>query len=167
MGSGSDAHAELAAPLGSWLAARGVHLLTGGGGGTMAAVARAFVSVPDRKGLAIGVIPGDETGRRGAPAGYPNESIELPVYTHLPYSGTRGTDPLSRNHINVLSSDVIVALPGSHGTAAEVRLAVRYGRPIIACVRASGDIPDLPPDVPTATDLATIQEFVNRNLPGS
>ena len=32
--------------------------------------------------------------------------------THLPSSGAAGTSALSRAHINVLSADVIVALPG-------------------------------------------------------
>ena len=66
--------------------------------------------------------------------GYPNRWVEIPVLTHLPLSGERGTEPMSRNHINVLSSDVIVALSGDAGTLSEVRLAVRYGRPVIAFV---------------------------------
>ncbi|MGH6785186.1 MAG: hypothetical protein ACREBP_11255, partial [Sphingomicrobium sp.] len=39
---------------------------------------------------------------------------------------------LSRNHINILSCAAIVALPGSDGTASEVALALRYGKPVIA-----------------------------------
>jgi predicted Rossmann-fold nucleotide-binding protein len=58
--------------------------------------------------------------------------VELAIYTHLPYSGTQGAHDLSRNHINVLSSAAIVALPGEAGTASEVALAVRYGKPVIA-----------------------------------
>ena len=64
MGSGSEPHRELALPLGAWLARRGVHLLTGGGGGVMASVSEGFAGVGGRRGLVIGVLPGEA----GAPA---------------------------------------------------------------------------------------------------
>lgn len=50
-------YAKRAKCLGQWLAGRGVHLLTGGGGGVMAAVSEAFYQSPDRRGLVIGIIP--------------------------------------------------------------------------------------------------------------
>lgn len=130
----------------------------------MAAVSRAFLSVPEKKGLTIGVLPGGECGRIDVERDYPNAWVELPIYTHLPFSGTRGTEPLSRNHINVLSSDVLIALPGSHGTASEVQLAVRYDRPLIAYVRTRMDIAGLPARIPVATELATVQEFVRARI---
>ena len=137
MGSGTESHCERAAALGRWLAGEGVHLLTGGGGGVMSAVSEAFCEVPERRGLVIGVLPGVE--REFEPAspvasrpGYPNPWVEIAISTHLPLSGRRGLDPLSRNHINVLSSAVLVALPGGAGTASEVALALRYHRPVIA-----------------------------------
>ncbi|MCB9597599.1 MAG: molybdenum cofactor carrier protein [Sandaracinaceae bacterium] len=126
MGSGSDPHSELAVPLGAWIAARGHHLLTGGGGGVMAAVGAAFVATQPRAGVSIGILPGPD-----ARPGYPNPSVELPIRTHLPLSGALGTDPRSRNHVNVLTSDVVIALPGGEGTRSEVQLAVRYGRPAV------------------------------------
>ena len=57
MGSGSSPHAERAAPIGRWLAELGVHLLTGGGGGVMAAVSQAFSETQPRLGSVIGIIP--------------------------------------------------------------------------------------------------------------
>ena len=126
MGSGSDAHEALAAPLGRWIAEGGHHLLTGGGGGVMASVSAAFVATRPRDGVCIGVLPGPE-----ARPGYPNPSVEIPIRTHLPLSGAMGTDPRSRNHVNVLTSDLVIALPGGEGTRSEVQLAVRYGRPVI------------------------------------
>ncbi|MCA9604114.1 MAG: molybdenum cofactor carrier protein [Myxococcales bacterium] len=126
MGSGSEPHEALAAPLGRWIAERGHHLLTGGGGGVMAAVSRAFVAVTPREGRSIGVLPGPD-----ARPGYPNEGVEIAIRTHLPLSGALGTDARSRNHINVLTSDLVVALPGGEGTRSEVQLAVRYQRPAI------------------------------------
>lgn len=135
MGSGTEAHDDLAAPLGRWLARRGVHLLTGGGRGVMAAVSRAFHAVADRRGLVIGILPAEAervtSGGAAPPPGYPNPWIELPIRTHLSARGDQGTAAESRNHVNVLSSDVVVALPGGPGTASEIELAVRYGRPVV------------------------------------
>jgi uncharacterized protein (TIGR00725 family) len=132
MGSGTFEHDEYARPVGEALADLGVNLLTGGGGGVMTAVSRAFTRAPRRQGISIGIIPCASESDRGTPkAGYPNEFVELPIYTHLPLSGPQGTHDLSRNHINVLSCAAIVALPGEEGTAAEVSLAIRYGRPVI------------------------------------
>ena len=63
LGSGSVAHEERARTLGRWLAGQGVHLLTGGGGGVMSAVSRAFSEVPNRRGLVIGIVPSATQGR--------------------------------------------------------------------------------------------------------
>ncbi len=164
MGSGSESHLPLCAELGRWLAGRQVHLLTGGGAGVMAAVSRAFRLVPERKGLVLGILPcGDvEAGR--PPAGYPNASVEIAIATHLPHSGAAGIDPLSRNHINVLTSDVIVALPGGAGTASEVALAVRYGRPIIVYLECDEGMAEISDDVPSTTSLAELKRFVDAEL---
>lgn len=134
MGSGVRAHAELAAPLGRGLARMGVHLLTGGGGGVMACASRAFAEVGSRTGVVVGVLPGRVGGPvagASSPSGYPNPFVELAVRTHLAALGADGDSAASRNHVNVLSSDVVVALPGGEGTASEVVLALRYGRPLV------------------------------------
>jgi len=44
---------------------------------------------------------------------------------------------LSRNYVNVLTSDVVVALPGSKGTLDEIRLATRFAKPLICTGPAS------------------------------
>ncbi len=129
MGSGEREHRALSAPLGRRLAQMDVHLLTGGGGGVMAAVSREFARVQPRPGRIIGVLPsldGEEPRIRSGC--YPNPWVEVPIRTHL---GRDGSLPTSRNHINVLSSDVVVALPGGRGTASEVDLAIKYGRPLV------------------------------------
>lgn len=170
MGSGSEPDNDKAAPLGWWLARSGVHLLTGGGGGVMTTVAKAFVTVPDRRGLSIGVLPAlgpsEEEASKPAP-GYPNPWIELPIRTHLHQRGNEGSSPLSRNHVNVLSADVVVALAGSEGTASEVQLALRYGRPVIAHLDSPDQIPDLPATTPWSPRLEDVQDFVLRHLPGT
>ncbi|MAG70585.1 MAG: hypothetical protein QF463_02725 [Vicinamibacterales bacterium] len=157
LGSAVDEHDDLARPLGRWLGGLGVHLLTGGGGGVMAAVSRAFHAVPGRHGLVIGVLPG-EAGH--TLQGYPNPWVEIPIATHLPLSGAQGTDAKSRNHINVLSADVIVVMAGRAGTSSEAHLAIVYRKPIAAFVHNQSDIPDLAPEVPVCTTLDAIKAFV-------
>lgn len=145
MGSGREAHHEFASQVGELLAQTGVHLLTGGGAGVMAAVGQAFCQTPGRAGLSIGVLPSRSDFPNYRPKnGYPNEWVEIAIPTHLPKSGKAGMSPRSRNHINVLASDAIIMLPGSDGTLSEARLALHYGKPIIAYV---GDAMPLPEDL--------------------
>lgn len=161
MGSGVDACDDLAAPLGSWLAEFGVHLLTGGGSGVMAAVSRAFHLTRDRRGLVLGILPGEavDTRHQAAPA-YPNPWVDVPIYTHLALRGTDGADAGSRNHINILSSDVVILLPGSEGTRSEAALAVRYRKPAIAWF-GRHEVKWAPPEgVRLANSLADVQRFV-------
>jgi len=140
MGSSRERYEELAFPLGVWLGQHGYHLLTGGGGGVMTAVSEAFSSVLDRKGTIIGIIPaqeldqGDQWMNRAnfrTKQGYPNEWVEIPIITHLPVRGFQGKENLSRNHINVLTSSVVIALPGGPGTISEIELALEYRKPLL------------------------------------
>jgi len=91
MGSGTQEHADLAVPLGRWLASLEVHLLTGGGCGVMESVSRAFHEVQGRRGLVIGILPAaSEENAAMAPPGYPNPWVEIAIRTHLPWSGSVG-----------------------------------------------------------------------------
>ena len=165
MGSGVKPHAERAVPLGRWLAQRGVHLLTGGGSGVMETVSRGFHEISDRIGSVIGILPaGDIEALHASKSGYPNRWVEIAIRTHLPFSGQRGTDTLSRNHINVLSADVVVALPGGLGTSSEVGLCMRYRKPVTAWLEHPEEIPNLPATIPIVTTLAQIQNFVESVL---
>jgi uncharacterized protein (TIGR00725 family) len=136
IGSGDPAHghADLAAAVGRLIAEMGFHLLTGGGLGVMRDACRGFVSVAERRGVSIGVIPRSPEGDEPK-SGYPNPWVEIPIFTHL--AGRLGPDAAdSRNAINVLSAWKIVALPGREGTRAEIRLARRYGKPVLALLDA-------------------------------
>lgn len=104
----------------------------------MAAVSQAFAETPDRKGNVIGVIPASDSCESPearfayAPLeNYPNAWVDIPIYTHLPLSGASGKDIASRNHIIILSADVIVAFPGDSGTRSEIQLALEYGKPLL------------------------------------
>jgi predicted Rossmann-fold nucleotide-binding protein len=168
IGSGHAADPSCA-EVGRLIATLGFDLLTGGGLGVMEAVSRAFFETPLRRGLVIGILPGSVAPLEALEArepsevsytlrpGYPNEWVEIAIYTHLPDSGLTGTLRSSRNHINVLSADAAVALPGQHGTISEVWLATQYGVPVIAF----GDHPDLTPyGIARARSLDQLREFL-------
>ena len=165
IGSGTFEHEEYARAVGETLADLGVNLLTGGGRGVMTSVSRAFTQRPRKRGICIGIIPcEDETDRATPKAGYPNEFIELAIYTHLPLSGDQGTHDLSRNHINVLSCVAIVALPGEAGTVSEIELAIRYGRPVISYSPDSALVNHFPPSVRRASNIDDVKDFLRTQL---
>jgi len=165
MGSGTQEHEDDAAAIGELIAALGANLLTGGGPGVMRAVSRAFTSYRGPRGLCIGIIPcASEDNRRTAKPGYPNEFVELAIRTHLPYSGSLGTHDLSRNHINILTSDAIVALSGGAGTSSEVDLACRYGVPTIAYLPREDSEMAIPPSVTRTHDVREVERFLRSAL---
>ncbi len=173
MGSGAASiEPELqrrAEAVGELVARLGCHLLTGAGAGVMAAAARGFVGVVDRRGLSIGVLPARPSSGEDAtvepPPGYPNAWVELPIRTHLPRDAERGADALSRNHVNVLSSDALVILDGGAGTVSEVVLAQRYGRPHLAFLTdPESELPLRPRDTPTALTLLEVETFLRSRI---
>lgn len=165
MGSGKQPYRTLADPLGRWIARNGHHLLVGGGGGVMTSTAQAFKSVPGARGLVIGILPARENDPLARPKkGYPNPWIDIAVRTHLPLSGRHGREPMSRNHINVLTSDVIVILPGGKGTESEAALALRYRRPAIAYGDRGVARVLANTTLPRATRLGEVADFIDRAL---
>jgi uncharacterized protein (TIGR00725 family) len=158
-----------AAQVGELLADLKVNLLTGGGGGVMQAVSESFREAQTRKSQSEGIIIGILR-----PAGLDDESVarlrreknysDLSIRTHLPFSGDKGTDTLSRNHINALTPDVIVALPGAGGTAGEVTLALRYGTPLIVFSPDSKAVSAFPKYPHHAKEIAEVREFLLKHL---
>jgi predicted Rossmann-fold nucleotide-binding protein len=131
----------------------------------MAAVSRAFAEAPARKGLVLGIVPciaedSPEVPKRS----YPNAWIEVPIRTHLHLSGPEGEHHRSRNHLVALTATVLVALPGGPGTASEVRLALRYKKPLIAYLKAREEIPGLPAEVRSEPDLNQVKAFIAQEL---
>ena len=157
MGSGDDAHLEIAEPLGEAIADAGWHLLTGGGGGVMTSVARGFTRRDHRAGVHLGILRGDADGE--PLPGYPNDFVEIPIATHLP-GGELESD--SRNHLNILTSTVVLALPGRVGTRAEIELSIRYRRPIAI----HGFWHDAFPDLPRFDEVDVAIEFAARFASG-
>jgi uncharacterized protein (TIGR00725 family) len=165
MGSSEHAHADLAEPLGALLAALPVHLLTGAGQGVMASVSAAFVKVKDRAGLCIGVVPAESIDHPlQAPEGYPNEHVELAIRTHLVRKQPFLWDGLTRNHVNILTADAVIALPGSHGTKHEIEISARYGRPTAAFLHHENELNALPETVRFCASLVEVRDFLKDAL---
>lgn len=167
LGSGTAPHQDRASAIGQWLATEKVHLLTGGGGGVMAAVSKAFHESPEQSGgLVLGIIPAatDDPLSYRPKEGYPNPWVDVPIFTHLHLSGERGTETQSRNPINVLSCNVLIALPGGAGTKSEALLALKYNRPLVAYLKNKDEIKDLPEEIPIESNLEKIKEFVRRHI---
>ena len=118
MGAGYAALAddvELSERLGELAARAGWAVLTGGrGSGVMSGACRGARRVPGS--LTIGILPSPDDGDVSA-------YLDVAVFTGL------GS---ARNAVNVISSDVVVACGrGGPGTAAEVALAIKAGRPVV------------------------------------
>ncbi|MGB4102027.1 MAG: DNA-binding protein [Alphaproteobacteria bacterium] len=162
MGSHRNEWPELTQPLGAWIATQGCHLLTGGGSGVMTSTARAFCAVAIRAGRSIGILPTDENppGIYTPRPGYPNPWIEIPIITPLSF-GEGGT--VSRNHVNILSSDAVVALPGNNGTIDEVTLALRFGKPLL-CYGVKDDFSGFPTGCAHTDSFDTVTRFLHDHI---
>lgn len=116
MGPGDQASAEVCAiayDLGYQIATAGWVVLTGGRNtGVMDAACRGAKAA---NGLTLGILPGsDDT--------HLSPAVDLPIFTGMGHA---------RNAINVLSSDVVIACGMGCGTASEVALALKNGKPVI------------------------------------
>lgn len=104
---------ETAYRLGALIAGEGWVLLNGGrAAGVMEASAR---GARENGGLTVGILP--DAGSRQA-----SRYIDIPIATGMGDG---------RNYINVLSSDVVVALPGKAGTISEIALALKNRKKVI------------------------------------
>ncbi|MFX4262911.1 TIGR00725 family protein [Pelotomaculum propionicicum] len=116
IGGGEDVlqeNYELAYRLGGLIAKEGWVLLNGGRpAGIMESSAR---GAKESGGLTVGVLPGRSSSEASA-------YIDIAIITGM------GS---ARNNINVLSSDVIIALPGKAGTISEIALALKNGKKVL------------------------------------
>ncbi len=102
----------LAEEVGRMVARLGAVLVCGGLDGLMKAACRGAKA---EGGMTIGLLPGKD--RADA-----NEFVDLPICTTIGYA---------RNACVAATGDVVIALPGSHGTLCEISYAFVYKRPII------------------------------------
>jgi len=68
-------------------------------------------------GLTIGILPGKDKNDA-------NSFVDIALPTSIGYA---------RNAIVACSADIIIALPGSHGTRSEISYGMVYKRPILDC----------------------------------
>ncbi len=109
----SEAESNMARELGALIAQRGWVLLNGGRGtGVMAASAR---GAKENGGTVIGILPDRDTH-------HASPDLDFAIVT--------GAGD-GRNLFNVLSSDVVIACPGSLGTLSEITLALKNDKPVI------------------------------------
>ncbi|MBI5150773.1 MAG: TIGR00725 family protein [Candidatus Omnitrophica bacterium] len=103
---------QIAHNIGEIVAKVGAILVCGGLDGTMEAAAR---GCKEAGGTTIGLLPGISKADAN-----PYIDIALPT-----------TIGFARNAMVACSADIIVALPGSHGTSCEISYGLIYGRTII------------------------------------
>lgn len=112
-GEADAATADLAYRMGAAIAREGWVLLNGGRAcGVMDASAR---GARDEGGLVIGILPDADLHQASS-------HLDVPIVTDLGYG---------RNYVNVLSSRVVIALPGRAGTLSEIALALSIERPVV------------------------------------
>ena len=111
-GVATSEQSELAVEVGRLIARRGWHLVCGGLGGVMEAVAR---GAHEAGGVTIGLLPGNN--REAA-----NTFITIPIATGLGEG---------RNLLIVRTSDLLIAIGGKYGTLSEISLALKIGKPVI------------------------------------
>lgn len=102
----------LAHKVGRLIARGGGVLICGGGTGAMEAAAR---GAREEGGITVGILPGPSASEA-------NTYIDIPIVTDLGNA---------RNVINILTSQVIIAVGGSAGTLSEIALAMKCGVPVI------------------------------------
>ncbi|MDP2653615.1 MAG: TIGR00725 family protein [Candidatus Omnitrophota bacterium] len=112
-GHDSESKVEhLAHNIGYIIAKMGCILVCGGLGGVMM---HASKGAKEAGGLTIGLLPGKDKNDA-------NPFIDIALPTSIGYA---------RNAIVACSADIIVALPGSHGTNSEICYGLVWGRPVI------------------------------------
>lgn len=145
MGSGESADKALLAQardLGAAIAAEGWVLLNGGrNSGVMDASA---VGAKTKGGLVIGVLPDEGTSAA-------SRHLDIAIRTGMGDG---------RNWVNVLSSDVVVAMRGAAGTLSEVALALKAGRTVVLLDFEVGPAFDRYRRVGKLVSAATVEDTV-------
>lgn len=133
---------RLAEEVGRLLAAQGVTLVCGGGGGVMTAACRGAVAAG---GLTVGIVGGGHTAEA-------NPYVQVAIATAMGHA---------RNAIIVQTADAVIAIGGAYGTLSEIALARACGRPVVGL--ETWDLHD-PRHPATLTPAATPAEAVELAL---
>lgn len=164
MGSHEKGWEEFTTPLGQLIADHDYRLLTGAGGGVMTAVAKAFCETEGRQGVSLGIVPTvDYEGGYVARDEYPNPYIELPILVPLDKKAQGATNPYSRNHVNVMTSNALVILPGEQGTRDEVSLGIQYNKPMVL-FGPEAEFVSFPEQPMRTDDINEVREFLEHTI---
>jgi uncharacterized protein (TIGR00725 family) len=115
---------EIAEAVGRAIAARGWHLICGGGEGVMEAACRGFRGGrPERSSnVAIGLLPGEDPS-------WANEFVDIVVPSGI---------GIARNAVITRTANAVIAIGGCSGTLSEIAFAWQQGRPVVAMVGSGG-----------------------------
>ncbi len=103
---------ELAQETGRLVAQRGGIVYCGGLGGVMEAACR---GASEEGGITVGILPGFKSSDA-------NPYVKVPIVSGLSHA---------RNVVLVRSSEVLIAISGSHGTLSEIALGLKMWKPVI------------------------------------
>lgn len=146
---------QLAYQLGQQIAQQQWIVLTGGRAvGVMEAASR---GAQQAGGLTIGILPGED-------ASVASTAVEIVIPTGIGHG---------RNLINVLASQVVVACGMGSGTASEVALALKVGKPVIllnCSAQSQAFFQALAPQqvniaIDTTSVIEQIQQLLQQELP--
>ena len=115
----SPAACAAAERIGSFCARHGLTLVTGGRGGVMEAASR---GAAEEGGLVVGILPSAHFAEA-------NPWCSVVVPTGIGWT---------RNSVNALAGDVVVAIGGGAGTLSELAYAWIHGRPILTLAGTGG-----------------------------
>jgi len=114
---------QLALEVGRLIAQKGGTLICGGLYGVMEAAAR---GAKQAGGTTVGILPGRQRSEQ-------NAYLDVSIATGMGDA---------RNLVNVLSSDVIIAISGGPGTLSEIALALKNGKHVVGLETWHFDAPD-------------------------
>lgn len=132
---------EIAYQVGKMIASLGAVMVCGGLDGVMAAAAR---GAKEAGGLTIGLLPGTDKGDA-------NPYIDVALPTSIGFA---------RNAMVACSADIIIALPGSHGTNSEICYGLVYNRPVIDL--GGWKIKGMIPAANLEETAALLKEYISR-----
>lgn len=112
---------DLAERFGASLKAAAMHLVCGGGPGTMEAACRGFARASG-PGRSIGILPREHHE-------WANPHVDIALPSGLGYA---------RNALVVQAGQAVVAIGGESGTLSEMALAWQFGRPLAVLTPAGG-----------------------------
>lgn len=113
VGEPTNMERELAYKLGQKIAEKGFTLVCGGLGGVMFDASR---GASEKKGVVIGILPGDKKQEA-------NPHVTYPIVTNLGHA---------RNIVIAHTADVLIAIGKGYGTLSEMAIGLKIGKKVVS-----------------------------------